>query len=117
MAVVRDFGIHDNILDAGGGTGELAFALLRANPSLMATVMDLPEVVSLAEAPGDIKRRCQFIPADFFEQWPVRSDAVVLARVLHDWPNTTVADLIGGVCSGIVGLWLGGGVSTATSIG
>ena len=31
--------------------------------------------------------------------------------------NTTVADLIGGVCSGIVGLWLGGGVSTATSIG
>ena len=22
-----------------------------------------------------------------FEEWPVRSDAVVLARVLHDWPD------------------------------
>ena len=32
-------------------------------------------------------------------------------------PNTTAADLIGGVCSGIAGLWLGGAVSTRTSKG
>ena len=31
--------------------------------------------------------------------------------------STTVADLTGGVCNGIVGLWLGGAVSTATRTG
>ena len=31
--------------------------------------------------------------------------------------STTVADLTGGVCNGIAGLWLGGAVSTATRTG
>ena len=82
-----DFGIHDHILDAGGGTGELAFVLLRAYPDLTGTVMDLPEVVREAEPSDELKGRCRFAPGDLFEQWPVRSDAVVLARVLHDWPD------------------------------
>ncbi len=87
LATACDFGTHSHILDAGGGTGELSFALLRAYPKLTATVMDLPEVVGLAEAPDGLKGRCQFVPGDLFGQWPVNSDAVVLARVLHDWPD------------------------------
>ena len=87
LAAASDFGIHDHILDAGGGTGELAFALLRANPKLTATVMDLPEVVHLAKPSDDLNVRCRFVPGDLFNEWPVRSDAVVLARVLHDWPD------------------------------
>ena len=82
-----DFGVHDHILDAGGGTGELAFALLRAYPDMTAAVMDLPEVIREAEPPDNLKGRCRFAAGDFFEQWPVRSDAVVLARVLHDWSD------------------------------
>ena len=31
--------------------------------------------------------------------------------------STTVADLTGGVCNGIAGLWLGGAVSTTTRTG
>ena len=87
LAQAFDFGVHDHFLDVGGGTGELAFALLRAHPNLSATVMDLPEVVCAAESPNDLKGRCQFAAGDFFKQWPVSSDAVVLARVLHDWPD------------------------------
>ena len=87
LANACDFGSHDHILDVGGGTGELAFALLRAYPSLTATVLDLPEVVSLAQTPDDLEGRCRFVPGDFFAEWPVRSDSVVLARVLHDWPD------------------------------
>ena len=87
LAAACDFGIHRHILDGGGGTGELVFPLLRAYPNLAATVMDLPEVVHEAELPDDLRGRCQFVPGDFFEQWSVRPDAVVLARVLHDWPD------------------------------
>ena len=82
-----DFGIHGSILDAGGGGGELSFALLRAFPNLRATVMDRPEVVNLAEVPGELAGRCRFVPGDLFRQWPVSADAMVLARVLHDWPD------------------------------
>jgi DNA-binding transcriptional ArsR family regulator len=82
-----DFGIHDSILDAGGGAGELAFALLRAFPNLTAMVMDRPEVVAMAVPPPDLEVRCDFVEGDFFGKWPVRSEAVVLARVLHDWPD------------------------------
>ena len=45
------FGAHERILDAGGGTGELAFALLRSFPGPAATVMDRPEVVDAAVVP------------------------------------------------------------------
>ena len=87
LAAACDFGIHRHILDAGGGTGELAFALLRAFPGLVATVMDLPEVIGLAQAPGELEGRCRLVSGDLFGEWPVRADAVVLARVLHDWPD------------------------------
>ena len=87
LAGVCDFGSHSHILDAGGGTGELAFAMLRAYPNLTATIMDLPEVVRHADSPDDLNDRCQFVTGDLFKKWPIRSDAAVLARVLHDWPD------------------------------
>ena len=87
LAEVCDFGNHEHILDVGGGTTELAFALLRAHSELNATVMDLPEVVCVDELPVDLKGRCRFVPGNFFDEWLVPSDAVVLARVLHDWSD------------------------------
>ena len=82
-----DFGVHGSILDAGGGGGELSFALLRAFPNLKATVMDRPEVVNLAEVPDELAGRCRFVPGDLFRKWPVAAEAVVMARMLHDWPD------------------------------
>ena len=87
LAKSVDFGAHDRILDAGGGTGELAFALLRSYPGLVATVMDRAEVIESAIPPDDLEGRCRFVTGDLFGEWPVKSDAVVLARVLHDWQD------------------------------
>ena len=88
MADSVDFTAHDSVLDAGGGAGELAFALLRSCPGLEATVMDRVEVVEAAKPPADLEGRCRFVAGDLFVKWPVRSDAVILARVLHDWPDS-----------------------------
>ena len=82
-----DLTVHDSILDAGGGTGELAFALLRSCSTLQATVMDRLEVVEAATLPADLAGRCRYVAGDLFEKWPVTSDAVILARVLHDWSD------------------------------
>ena len=81
------FSVHQRFLDAGGGTGELAFALLRDNPELEATVMDRPEVVATSVTPEDLRGRCRFIQGDLLQRWPAVSDAVILARVVHDWPD------------------------------
>ena len=87
LAQSVDFSAHDSILDAGGGAGELAFALLNSCPGLVATVMERAEVVETANVPMDLERRCRFVAGDLLGKWPVRSDAVILARVIHDWPD------------------------------
>ena len=82
-----DFGVHERILDAGGGAGELLFALLRSCPKLTGTIMDRPKVIDGLAASADVADRCKFVEGDLFQKWPVESEAVVLARVLHDWPD------------------------------
>ena len=53
-----------------------------------------------------------------FVPWMAVSVASATVRDHGGRPlSTTVADLIGGVCSGIGGLWLGGAVSTTTRTG
>ena len=74
-----------------------------------------------AVAPGDLRRRLTALTAGVAV---VASVATSMAEpgygVTHIWtvePSTTVADLTGGVCNGIAGLWLGGAVSTTTRTG
>ena len=80
LAKAVDFSVHMSVLDAGGGTGELAFALLRTNPGLEATVMDRLEVVATSVTPEDLRGRCRFIQGDLLQKWPVYSDAVILGE-------------------------------------
>ena len=82
----------EHAIDAGGGLGVLAEALAAAHPDLRVTVLDRPEVVALAErnCAGDRAKfgdRVKFLAADFFDPWNVRGEAVILARVLHDWDD------------------------------
>ncbi len=82
-----DFSTHQTVLDAGGGTGELVFALLRSCPHMIGTVLDMPGVVESATVPSDLDGRCHFVGGDLFHEWPARAEAVILARALHDWPD------------------------------
>ena len=50
--------------------------------------MDRAEVVEGVRPPADLEGRCRFIKGDLFQKWPVTSDAVILARVVHDWPDS-----------------------------
>ncbi|WP_437310932.1 methyltransferase [Sorangium sp. So ce388] len=70
------------VLDAGGGTGALATLLLQWRPDLDVLVLDLPEIVAQIPPGGP-----PGLAGDLFAPWPVRADAVLLARVLHDWDD------------------------------
>jgi SAM-dependent methyltransferase len=78
---------HRSVIDAGGGSGALARALLRAWPHVTVTVLDRSEVVAQGLANDNWGARLGWMAGDLFAPWPVRAEAIVLARVLHDWPD------------------------------
>jgi hypothetical protein len=75
------------VLDAGGGSGTLLFELLRRRPDLQGVLLERPEVARSVEVPPDLQHRLTVRPGDLFAPWGARADAVILARVLHDWDD------------------------------
>lgn len=71
-----------HLVDAGGGTGIAALMLAKKHRQLAITVIDRPEVLRLFAVKC---KRITPMPGDIFSAWQARADAVLLARVLHDW--------------------------------
>ena len=76
----------ERVIDAGGGLGALAGLLVETHPQLRVTVLDRSEVVERATCVPQ-SDRVTFQAVDLFEPWGVEGDAVILARVLHDWDD------------------------------
>jgi len=82
-----------HVIDAGGGLGTLAEMIASRYASARVTVLDRPEVMRLAAAES-VGERITLRSADLFAQWPVACDAVVFARVLHDWADEDAVRLL-----------------------
>jgi SAM-dependent methyltransferase len=79
-----------HVVDVGGGTGALLAEVLRGNPGLRATLVDLPDTVRrggayLAER--GLAGRCELAGQSFFDPLPTGGDVYVLSHVVHDWPD------------------------------
>lgn len=106
--MLRSYGRHDyaavpealqlggdeTVIDAGGGLGHLGEALLRLHPELKVTVLERREVVDLMELPPDLDGRLVGQVGDLLQPWPLDADAVVMARVLHDWDDQHAAVIL-----------------------
>ena len=82
----------------GGGQGRLIAAILRANPGLRGTLLDLPSVVEGAPQrcsprPG-WRTRCEVVGGDMFEAVPGAGDLYILSRVVHDWEDARAVDVL-----------------------
>jgi hypothetical protein len=77
----------EHVIDAGGGLGELADLLLASHAALSLTVLDRSEVIEHARKTRPLSDLIRWRACDFFDGWGVSADAVVLARVLHDWDD------------------------------
>lgn len=75
------------VLDAGGSSGTLLRWLLWRRPTLRAVLLERPEVARLVETTPELEERLTVLPGDLFEPWNARANAVILARVLHDWDD------------------------------
>jgi hypothetical protein len=94
--VPEALGLRGNevVIDAGGGLGVLSMGILHRYPQTRVVLLDRPEVVALVEVPAHERERLAVRAADLFAPWPVRGDAVVLARVLHDWDDDRAVEIL-----------------------
>ncbi len=92
LPLLGTFPLEGELLDAGCGSGAVASGLLEHAPSLKATLMDLPEVLELAQkeflfllsSPDQAK--IKFCPANMLKPWPLedgRFNLVVLSNIIH----------------------------------
>ncbi len=94
-----DFGAHERIIDFGGGHARLAITLAKKYPHLRITIADLPAVCEGARARIDeagLGARIKLLPVDFFrDELPANAaDAILFVRVLHDWNDEEVSNLV-----------------------
>ena len=78
----------EHVIDAGGGLGALAGLIVEGSPGLRITVLDSPEATERARH-EDRRDGKAFQAADLFRSWGVVGDAVILARILHDWDDAS----------------------------
>ncbi len=97
LAKVVPMGGVTTLLDVGGGTGLYSYSLLQANPTLRAVIVELPEVVRIAE---DFARekgmldRVEIIEGDMFriDDLPT-AQMVLFSNILHDWDEPECREL------------------------
>ena len=85
------------LLDVGGGPGTYSSLIAQANPSIRCTVLDLPDVVKVAEelirAQG-MQERVKTLPGDYHTTaFPGKNDAVIFFGVLHQESPDSIRDL------------------------
>lgn len=93
----QDWSGASHVVDVGGGTGALLISLLRAQPHLRATLVDLPATAAAAErelAAAGLARRCDVVAGSFFDPLPAGADVYVLSSIVHDWGDTDAAAIL-----------------------
>lgn len=93
-AVVGLLGIQpgDVVFDAAGGSGTLSELLAERYPAATIICGDIGTVLTLAP-------NVHSIEFDLFKPWPINPSKVVLARVLHDWSDEQVIEILRNACS------------------
>lgn len=93
-----DFGDIQSVVDVGGGFGHMAISLLQRYPHLRASVLDLPELIPIAdkhaarEDPG-VVARLSFVSGDMFADVPP-GNAYILKHIIHDWDDVSCIQLL-----------------------
>lgn len=86
------------VVDVAGGFGHLAVSLLERHAHLNAVVLDMPELIPVAQRQwGDldtaVSDRLEFIGGDMFESVPP-ADTYIMKHIIHDWDDDSCVRLL-----------------------
>lgn len=98
LAAIAGLPPGTRLLDVGGGTGSFSIALATADPSLSATVLELPDIASIARdrvAESGAVGRVDVVGGDVLhDELPNGYDAFLVANLIHYWAPPTNIDLL-----------------------
>lgn len=97
IAAAFDLGKYRCLIDLGGATGHLAIAACERYPQLRAIVFDLPDAVALAQeivSASSVAERIEVVAGDFFLDPLPEGDLFALGRILHDWSEEKIIELL-----------------------
>ncbi len=87
----HNLSVYRSLLDVGGNSGEFSLQACRHNPTLRATVFDLPVVCEVGQQHVSHEpeaERITFVKGNALtEALPVGHDLITFKSVLHDWPD------------------------------
>ncbi len=89
IPVLVDFSIHRSIMDVGGGFGTVIRQVKLNFPHSVCMLFDLEEVLAGIEM-GDVIK----VSGNFFKEIPDLAEALILARIIHDWDDDKAAIII-----------------------
>jgi len=91
LEVVKAYDFNGkNVMDVGGGYGELLAQVLSVYPTASGVLFDMAHAISKARdafAERGLAERCELVSGDFFESVPPGADVYMLKSVIHDWPD------------------------------
>jgi len=97
MLDAYDFSGFHELVDVGGGNGQLLTAILKRHSQMKGVLFDLPAVVDRArpavEASG-VRERCRVVGGSALESVPPGADAYLLRHVVHDWRDEDAATML-----------------------
>ena len=86
----------EHVVDVGGGTGRLLAGVLAGSPGARGTLVERPATATLARAMfarEGVSARTTVAEQSMFDPLP-EGHLVILAQVLHDWPDTDATALL-----------------------
>jgi acetylserotonin N-methyltransferase len=92
-----DLSHYQTLVDLGGGTGHLAVAACARYPRLRAILFDLAEVGPLASeliGTAPVASRINIVAGDFFVDPLPDADLFAVSRILHDWAEEKILQLL-----------------------
>ena len=98
LLLLHDFNDTKIIMDVGGGSGHLLEKILVKNHHIKeAFLFDLPMIIENTQTSiknDKIKSKIKFLSGDFLNKIPIKVDTIVMSRVLHDWNDSKVLEIL-----------------------
>jgi hypothetical protein len=97
VVAAYDWSRAKHVVDVGGGCGTLLGEVLRVQPHLRGTLVDLPGTTATAPdtfAAAGVAERAEVVAGSFFDPLPPGGDLYVLSNVLHDWPDDAAVRIL-----------------------
>jgi predicted metal-binding protein/predicted O-methyltransferase YrrM len=100
LPVFKSLQLKGEMLDVGAGSGAVAAAFLEEFPGVKATLMDLPEVLVIADEfmkARALGERTSLCPADILKDWQHakgRFDLIILSNIVHAYSENELRHIM-----------------------